>query len=931
MASLPQSTFRRFFLYALVIGIVTSAAALAVSLWVGRGMVNSIQEEAAYTTLRSTVELIGRHQIALGELRNMAMQDRKKALRGLNAFMSEFLDSYRNDCAKKDDDAARAQALGRLNAMSSPTNPIHIIDSRGYFLVHPRTDLVSAKATDFTDAENAFFLNGLIEAAHGTKDDVYALIRWHYPDNGEGPVRLAVARHYVPWNLVLYADVNLEDIDRDLNETRVGFLSELRARIREIQVGELGYVFTFDEDCYMIAHPTLGSVEFSSLLLPGGDTLLCQTLKDAAERPWGQNKLVYNWSLPQADSDYNHEKIAWMVREPTTGWYVGVSAYVQDLQAVLPRFFAGIFLPAFVSILILGGALAMLLRNLLRPVQTLTAVCQEVRRGDLSQEAPEDVPGEIGFLCRHFNAMVRALRELYRKEELRRNELQDLNRNLERKVAIRTKALERKARLLEESNTRLKELDSMKSAFLSSVSHELRTPLTSILGFAKLIAKDFSRNFARPAAADSVLAAKATRVQENLDVICQEGDRLTRLINDVLDLAKIESGRFEWRDTVFPVGDVVRQVVATIRGQIKNTPLSLEVEVGKEAPYILADRDRIMQVCLNLLNNAIKFTSKGRVVISVCARDEWLQVRVKDTGAGIPQRDLLKVFDKFHQAVAGDTLKQKPQGTGLGLAICRNIVRHYGGLIWAESDYGKGSDVVFELPVFKPQPGEELPSGDVAALYASRDRSVAAGDAPLVLIVDDEEHVRSYLTQLFESEGYRTASAVDGAEAVVMARELHPDCITMDILMPNMDGQQAMAALRNDPENPWLRDIPILVISALPDAEFDGGSATLHKPIDENQLMDTLDSLLLRESPNTRPCLVLLPDQMGDAPAVVVINTAAVNYCTPETLATHINEGFSGTVLVPANLTKVLDLGALVGNKAIQVVVVPELETPDAD
>ena len=913
MAMLPQSTFRRFFLYACVIAVCTSAAALEVSLWVGRGMVDSIQENAAYTTLRSTVDLIGRHQITLGELRNMAMQDRKRALRGVNAFTEQLFESYQPFAVNGDVGLARATALARLNALAGPKNPIHVLDAQGRFLVHPNPALVSVPASSLMDRANAGFFAELVATAHRSGKDAYSLITWRGGGRDKNPVKLAAARYYAPWDMVLYADMDLGDIEKDLHETRLRLLMELRARIKEVQIGEAGYVFVFDDDCAMIAHPTIGMENLLDELLPGTQIPICTALKNAAVSPWGTNKLYYKWNMPRAESDYVYDKIAWMIREPTTGWYVGVTAYMQDLQATLPRFLAGIFLPAFVSILILGGALALLLRNLLRPVHTLTAVCQDVARGNLSPEAPEDVPGEIGFLCRHFNAMVRALRELHRKEELRRNELQDLNRNLERKVAIRTKALERKARLLEDSNIRLKELDAMKSAFLSSVSHELRTPLTSILGFAKLISKDFSRSLMSLAAANPQVKAKLERVHENLDVICQEGERLTRLVNDVLDLAKIESGRLEWRDTVFPVGDVVRQAVAMSASLAAEKKIGLSVNMGGDGPYLCADRDRIMQVCLNLLHNAIKFTPRGAIVISVCSHDNWLQVRVEDSGVGIPRTDLLRVFDKFHQAVGGDTLKSKPQGTGLGLAICRNIVRHYGGIIWAESDPGKGSEVVFELPIVKAQPEEELAIQQSEAAPVARKRSVPVGDAPLILIVDDEEHVRSYLTQLFEAEGYRTASAVDGAEALAMARELRPDCITMDILMPNMDGVDAMAALRADDKHPWLRDIPIIVISALPDAAFEGGAATLRKPIDPDQLMETVDSLLLRETPSNRPCLVLVPD-MGEEPStVVLVNTAALNYCTLETLAIRISEGFSGTVLVPANLTKSLDLGIASG------------------
>ncbi|MBW2032261.1 MAG: HAMP domain-containing histidine kinase [Deltaproteobacteria bacterium] len=278
----------------------------------------------------------------------------------------------------------------------------------------------------------------------------------------------------------------------------------------------------------------------------------------------------------------------------------------------------------------------------------------------------------------------------------------ELRHNLEQKVEARTKDLVKKASELEEANRRLKELDQMKSNFLSSVSHELRTPLTSVLGFAKLIRKDFAKFFVPLAQGEEKAEKKATRINENLGIIMREGERLTRLINDVLDLAKIESGRFEWRDTVFPVGEAIKQAVQAASGQFVQKPdVKFSMNIPQDLPHIKADPDRLVQVIINLLNNAAKFTEKGRVGVDAVARDDgWLEVGVHDTGTGIPPDDIDKVFNKFHQVTKGDTLKDKPNGSGLGLAICRQIIERYGGRIWAESKVGKGSKFTFILPYF---------------------------------------------------------------------------------------------------------------------------------------------------------------------------------------------------------------------------------------
>jgi Na+/proline symporter/signal transduction histidine kinase len=229
---------------------------------------------------------------------------------------------------------------------------------------------------------------------------------------------------------------------------------------------------------------------------------------------------------------------------------------------------------------------------------------------------------------------------------------------LERVVDERTRDLARKARELEEANTRLLELDRMKSAFLSSVSHELRTPLTSILGFAKLVAKDFGRHFQPLAKEGAPLEKKARRINENLSVIADEGDRLTRLINNVLDLNKIESGRMEWRDRDISVPELLERAEHAVSAMFRENPrVVLRVEAEEGLPVLHADPDQLLQVCINLLNNACKFTERGEVRLSAHATgDGGVRISVRDTGRGIEPADLERVFDKFYQVVHPDTL-----------------------------------------------------------------------------------------------------------------------------------------------------------------------------------------------------------------------------------------------------------------------------------
>ncbi|MBF0232823.1 MAG: cache domain-containing protein [Desulfamplus sp.] len=289
----------------------------------------------------------------------------------------------------------------------------------------------------------------------------------------------------------------------------------------------------------------------------------------------------------------------------------------------------------------------------------------------------------------YYEGIIEDITERRKVEE----KLKKAHNNLEQRVAERTQELEK-------ANLHLMELDRLKSGFLSSVSHELRTPLTSILGFAKLISKDMKVIGKHVDSTDNKLTRKIDRSSGNLGIIVAEGERLTRLINDVLDLSKIESGQVQWNDTTFNIKTLLENATKAVQGQFMELPnVAFRVDLQPDLPDIHADSDRIMQVMINLQNNAAKFTSKGEVRVTASSNTKRdVLIEVSDTGIGIAEQNLDKVFDKFHQVTNNDTLKDKPKGTGLGLAICQKIISHYGGRIWVTSEVGKGSTFSIVLP-----------------------------------------------------------------------------------------------------------------------------------------------------------------------------------------------------------------------------------------
>ncbi|MEW6223380.1 MAG: GAF domain-containing sensor histidine kinase [Chloroflexota bacterium] len=275
--------------------------------------------------------------------------------------------------------------------------------------------------------------------------------------------------------------------------------------------------------------------------------------------------------------------------------------------------------------------------------------------------------------------------------------LEAQNRALEARVAERTQDLVAAMAEAQEARAAAESANEAKSRFLANVSHELRTPLTSVVGFARLSRKRLAETVFPVVARDDPKVDRAVRqVGDNLEIIVSEGDRLTGLINDLLDLARIESGRFEWRMTRIGLDDVVRRALAATSALFEVSGLALETAVEDDLPAIDGDPDRLVQVVINLVSNAVKFTPAGAVHVAVARDGDGVRVAVADSGRGIAPEDRERIFEPFRQA--SDTVPDEPRGTGLGLPISRQIVEAHGGTMGLESAPGAGSTFWFRIP-----------------------------------------------------------------------------------------------------------------------------------------------------------------------------------------------------------------------------------------
>lgn len=250
---------------------------------------------------------------------------------------------------------------------------------------------------------------------------------------------------------------------------------------------------------------------------------------------------------------------------------------------------------------------------------------------------------------------------------------------------------------------RLKELDKMKTDFLSTVSHELRTPLTSIIGFAEMVNRKFEGTIVEELDLKIERNKDAViKIRRNINIILSEGERLSTLINDLLDISRMEAGKINLNMREIDIEEIITQVITVTNPIIRSKSLQVIQNVREPLPKVMADKDKLMQVIINLVSNAIKFTEEGCIVCTARRVEDEIIVSVSDTGIGIREEDKKNIFEKFSQV--GDTLTDKPKGTGLGLAICKHILEEHGGQIWVESEMGKGTDFFFSIPISRGDP-----------------------------------------------------------------------------------------------------------------------------------------------------------------------------------------------------------------------------------
>ncbi len=603
-------------------------------------------------------------------------------------------------------------------------------------------------------------------------------------------------------------------------------LEEMRDLVKKIDIAmegedakhESDYAYLVSPKGKIIAHPNpafmigKGNAGIDLATLPGGAAISAQSEGSVTFR-----------------DEQGSERIAYWTTAPLTGWKVVLDVPYSTLLMPVRALAWRLGTVGGVGLLFLFGVVALVARRVAAPLGQLTHAAAELEAGQLDREKLSPLlrrGDEVGDLGRGFTRMADEIRK-------REESLAIWNANLEKTVAERTAELKTAVEDAEEAREQAQEASKTKSAFLANMSHELRTPMNAIIGYSEMLleeAEDTGEKWMEP----------------DLKKILSSAKHLLQLINDILDLSKIEAGRM----TVFlepvDVAQTAKDVAATVEPLVAKNANTFELKCPPDAGSIRTDLTKLRQTLFNLLSNASKFTEKGKITLEIKRRaDGMVSFAVTDTGIGMTPEQLGKLFGEFVQADASTT--RKYGGTGLGLAISRKFCRLLGGDITVESAPGKGSTFTAILPVEakEPAPESDTPEKTEPAAESAPAKEGARGS---LLVIDDDPASRELLTRMLEKEGYAVRLAANGPDGIASAKQNKPDLITLDVMMPSMDGWAVLSALKSDPAT---ADVPVVMLTMVEDRPMGfalGANEYLTKPVQKSRVLEAVSRCVARKS-----------------------------------------------------------------------------------
>ena len=601
-------------------------------------------------------------------------------------------------------------------------------------------------------------------------------------------------------------------------------LDDMRELIKKVDIAMAGegderesdFAYLVSPTGTIIAHPD------SSLMIGEGNPGV-----NIAELPGGDAMM----SAPSGETTYagedGSERIVYWVTAPLTGWKVVLDVPYSTLLVPVQALAWRLGSVGGLGLLLLMGVVGLVAHRLATPLRQLTHAAAELEAGQLDSDKLLPLlrrGDEVGDLGRGFTRMADEIRK-------REESLAAWNANLEKTVSDRTAELKHAVEDAELAREQAQEANKTKSAFLANMSHELRTPMNAIIGYSEMLleeAEDTGEKWMEP----------------DLKKILSSAKHLLQLINDILDLSKIEAGRM----TVFlePVDilQTAKDVAATVDPLVAKNANTFELQCADDVGQMRTDLTKLRQTLFNLLSNASKFTEKGKITLEIKRRaDGMVSFAVQDTGIGMNRSQMEKLFGEFVQADASTT--RKYGGTGLGLAISRKFCRMLGGDITVESEPGRGSVFTAILPVEAKEPAPEAEAEPAPPVAAATEKEGARGT---LLVIDDDPSSRELLQRMLEKEGYAVRLAANGPDGIAAAKEHKPDLITLDVMMPSMDGWAVLSALKADPAT---ADVPVVMLTMVEDRPMGfalGATEYLTKPVQKSRVLEAVSRCVGQKS-----------------------------------------------------------------------------------
>ncbi|OQY52685.1 MAG: response regulator [Candidatus Parabeggiatoa sp. nov. 2] len=599
------------------------------------------------------------------------------------------------------------------------------------------------------------------------------------------------------------------------------------------------YNIIFRSDGRLIVHPRW----IYQMMDKGGKFNM---LKDGSKQLKRIFHLVQKTGVGIVEDEENYQYLA-ITKIAATDWYFVV---------VFPKTFIAktawetaqlILILGFVSLLIVLIILYIIMhQQLTKPLNDLLIATQRLGEHNFDFQLDFRRNDELGRLAESFKAMAMILGERERQLIDYANDLEENNVEL---IHAKEKA--------ETANV-------TKSQFIANMSHELRTPLNAIIGYSEMLQEDAIDMGEEDFVAD-------------LDKIQTAGKHLLGLINDVLDISKIEAGKMEIYTEPFDLLSLLDEVVTTVQPLMKKQNNTLRIQGAENLDEMYADLTKVRQALLNLLSNAAKFTKNGVITLvvkpceneAVSGKCDWIELSVSDTGIGMNEAQIQNLFQAFTQA--DPTTTRKYGGTGLGLVITKRFTEMMGGTISVESELGQGSTFRIRLPAKVVTNTTSTPE---AAKTDTTSNERQSQEQSRVLVIDDDPSVRDLFKNYLIKQGYQVAVASGGDEGLRLARQLHPNAITLDVMMPGMDGWMVLSALKTDPA---LTDIPVIMASMIEDKQLGyslGAADYLIKPIDSEQLAAVLNKyhinnqafhhlMIIEDEPTTRQMIETMLEKAG--------------------------------------------------------------------